>query len=129
MTSLSDHPLAIVSALPQELSLLVDAATERRQIGLAGFTAWRAVLDGHEVLLAESGIGKVAIAMLTTTLILEHRPRLIVLSGVAGGLDPGLSVGDVVIADRLIQHDAGVAQPGGTAVYQAGHLPFFNPTD
>jgi adenosylhomocysteine nucleosidase len=99
-----------MSAIPGELKLL------------------RSRLDATDVVLVESGIGKVNAAVVTTQLILQHKPEVILFTGVAGGLDPDLGVGDVVIGERAIQHDAGVRFDGRLDAHQAGHIPFFNPT-
>ena len=127
---MSSGRIGLISALPQELELLRSEAQNLHEHDLApGLRAWTGRLDGHDVVLAEAGIGKVSAAMQATTLMIQAMPRVLVFTGVAGGLDPSLHVGDVVVGERLIQHDAGVAGHDGLEVYQAGHLPFFDPTD
>jgi adenosylhomocysteine nucleosidase len=122
-------PLLIVSALPDELATLRAALADPVAIPLGPARCWRGLLDGRDVVLAEAGIGKVAMAAVATLLLSELQPRLVIFTGVAGGLDPGLAIGDVIVAERVIHHDFGVAERDGLAVYQAGHLPFYNPTD
>jgi adenosylhomocysteine nucleosidase len=127
----TDGPIAIISALGKELALLREATADRTELdlGKVASKAWQGTLDGHQVVLAECGMGKVAAAMLTTALYVATKPRVFVFTGVAGGLDPNLNVGDVVIGERVVQHDYGLFKPEGLAVYQAGHLPFYHPTD
>jgi adenosylhomocysteine nucleosidase len=121
--------IGLICAIPQEVAHLCDALADVERLEVAQVRFDRGRLDGHAVVLAEAGIGKVNTAQVATLLADRFGCRLVVYSGVAGGLDPSLHIGDVVIADRTIQHDAGVIQDGRLTVYQAGHVPFFNPTD
>jgi adenosylhomocysteine nucleosidase len=121
--------IGLICAIPQELAHLQAALEASGSIGVGGVRFTHGRLDGHEVVLVGAGIGKVNTALVATLLADRFGCRLIVFSGVAGGLDPALRIGDVVIADRTLQHDAGVIEDGRIATYQAGHVPFFNPTD
>lgn len=121
--------VAVLTAIPQELGHLRDALTDRESVTAGPLTAWRGVLDGVPVLVAGAGIGKVNTALATTLLIDRLGASALIFSGVAGGLDPDLAIGDVVIADHLVQHDAGWIEHGRLTPYHPGHIPFFNPVD
>lgn len=123
------RPVGVLCALPQEIALLLDVLEGERVRDRAGMRFHAGRLDGYEVVLARAGMGKVNAAIATTLLVERFDCRLVLFSGVAGGLDPEAAIGDVVIADHIVQHDAGYHLPTGFTAYQAGHLPFFNPHD
>ena len=122
--------IGLICAIPQELNHLRAAlgGDGPRPEEVGGFRFDRGVLEGRAVVLAEAGIGKVNTATVATLLADRFGAGLIAFSGVAGGLDPALDIGDVVIASRAVQHDCGVIEDGALRPYQAGHVPFFNPT-
>ncbi|CAN7612471.1 5'-methylthioadenosine/adenosylhomocysteine nucleosidase [Acidovorax sp. LjRoot117] len=96
---------AILSALPEEQAGLVHALAHPQRITRAGRSFWRGELHGRSVVLALSGIGKVAAATTATALVEHFGVARIVFTGVAGGLGDGVNVGDVVVAQSYLQHD------------------------
>ena len=96
--------VGLICALPQERAHLLAALTAAARQKMAGAEFDVGELDGHPVVLARAGMGKVNAAMVATLLADRFGCRAIAFSGVAGGLDPNLQIGDVVIADRTIQH-------------------------
>jgi adenosylhomocysteine nucleosidase len=121
--------VGILCAIPQELRHLAEAMDAHERVAVGRLAFERGRLDGHDVVLVGAGIGKVNTALVATLLADRFGARAVVFSGVAGGLDPALHIGDVVVADRTVQHDAGWIEDGAIRTYQAGHVPFFNPTD
>ena len=119
------RPIGLLTAIPQEHVAVEELMVHRRFE--AGLTFGD--IDGTAVCLGMTGIGKVNAAVSATQMCERTAPSALVFTGVAGGLDPSLDIGDVVIGETLIQHDAGVLGDDGIATYQAGHIPFFNPTD
>lgn len=97
--------VAIVSAMREEMRALLPLLQGARIEHRAGREFHLGRLDGHEVVLALSGIGKVAAAITAGLLIDRFDVRALLLTGVAGGLGDGVKVGDVVVARTLLQHD------------------------
>ena len=96
---------AILSALPQEQSGLLASLEQAQRTQHAGRTFTSGVLHGQPVVLALSGIGKVAAATTATALLERFGATRIVFTGVAGGVGDGVNVGDVVVAHSYVQHD------------------------
>lgn len=96
---------AILSALADEQRGLIEQLKHPIKMVRAGRDFWCGELQGHPVVLALSKIGKVAAATTATTLIEAFKAQRIVFTGVAGGLGPGVRVGDVVVATEFLQHD------------------------
>ncbi|MBE1546048.1 adenosylhomocysteine nucleosidase [Mycobacterium sp. OAS707] len=121
--------IGLICAIPQELAHLRAILADARSTEAAHTVFDSGMIDGHDVVLVGSGMGKVNAALVTTLLADRFGCRTIVFTGVAGGLDPGLAIGDIVVADFLIQHDAGVVENGRVRTYQPGYVPVINPTD
>jgi adenosylhomocysteine nucleosidase len=98
--------LALISAMTEELHGLQRSLQDARAVRHAGREFWLGWLGGREVVLVRSGIGKVAAAT-TAALLLARFDDVgaLVFTGVAGGLHPQARVGDIVVADALLQHD------------------------
>lgn len=119
----------VMSALAPELGLLREAMTGGREIEAGGHWFRNGSIAGWDVVVTSAGVGKVNAAMVATLAIDHFAPREVLFTGVAGSIDPALGIGDVVVAEHVLHHDAGVVGPNGLELYQAGHVPFFNPTN
>jgi len=97
--------LAIVSAMHEELRALLPALSDAHTRTLAGRRFHVGALEGCPVVLALSGIGKVAAAATATLLLGEFEAQALLFTGVAGGIGDGVRVGDMVVARQLLQHD------------------------
>ncbi|CAN5691442.1 5'-methylthioadenosine/adenosylhomocysteine nucleosidase [soil metagenome] len=111
-------PIAVIAAMPEELAGLRSVAERLEPVAAHPFAVVRGRIEGVDVLLAECGIGKVNAAALTQALLGSGAQRVI-MTGVAGGVDPRLAVGDIVVSVDAVQHDVDVRALG----YEAGRVP------
>jgi adenosylhomocysteine nucleosidase len=123
MSAIPERPVALLSPLVEERDALFDRLTEVGTQAVGTLQVATGKLEGHSVALAESGVGKVAAAAITTLIARSLDCRAVVVCGVAGGIDPELAIGDVVIADRLIQHDYGHLTNQGIRNFRPGIAP------
>ncbi len=97
----------ILGAFSEEIESLDNSIEDRKVQTIEGIPFVTGKLKGRQVVLALTGIGKVNAAM-TAILLLEHfKPEEVLFTGIAGGINPDLLPGDIVIAEKTVQHDLG----------------------
>ncbi|WP_258087032.1 5'-methylthioadenosine/S-adenosylhomocysteine nucleosidase [Xenorhabdus bovienii] len=98
--------VGVIGAMEQEVTLLRDQIEGLQTVSRGGCEIYTGKLNGVDIALLKSGIGKVS-AALGTTLLIEHcQPDIVINTGSAGGLDPKLNVGDIVVSGEVRYHDA-----------------------
>ncbi len=115
--------IAIIGAMEEEVTRLRDRMDDKTVQVIAGceFTTGR--MDGVDVVLLRSGIGKVNAAMSTSILLEKFTPDYVINTGSAGGYDPELNVGDLVISTEVRHHDVDCTVFG----YEYGQVPQLPP--
>lgn len=97
--------IGIISAMQEEIQALLNELknTSISEKGMRRY--YQGTLFNKEVVLVFSRWGKVASAVTTTQLINDFNVSEIIFTGVAGGIQDELNIGDVVIGKNLYQHD------------------------
>ncbi|MBE7215357.1 5'-methylthioadenosine/S-adenosylhomocysteine nucleosidase [Shewanella benthica] len=110
--------IGIIGAMEPEVVHLIAAMTSTESQTIAGIEFIAGTLDGTEVIVTRSGIGKVAASIATTLLIEKYAPDAVINTGSAGGFVDELAIGDIVISTEVRHHDVDVTAFG----YEIGQM-------
>ena len=111
--------IAIIGAMEEEVAVLRKNIEESESVVIANTEYTSGKMFGTDVVLLKSGIGKVNAAMGTAVLLEKFKPDFIINTGSAGGYNPELNVGDIVISTEVRHHDVDVTAFG----YEYGQVP------
>lgn len=111
--------IGIIGAMEEETRVLKNAFKEREDWSKAGASFSAGKIEGHDIILVQSGIGKVNAAIATTLLINDYEAEMVINTGSAGAIDASLVIGDIVVSTELSYHDADARVFG----YQMGQVP------
>jgi len=111
--------LGIIAAMEEEIDFLrskIESLTITKE---GTIELYSGSIDGVNVVLVRSGIGKVNAAVAATLLIRDFKPTCIVNTGSAGGLKSDMEVGDIVVSSKVFHHDFDLKPIG----FQHGEIP------
>ncbi len=104
--------IAIMGAMVEEITPLLAALGEYTKTEYAGNVYYEAEYKGLELVIAYSKIGKVFSTLTAATMIEKFGAEKLLFSGVAGGINPSLKIGDLIAATSLCQHDVDITAFG-----------------
>ena len=101
--------IAIMGAMPEEIAPLLEQVENVKKVEYANNSYYEATYKGKELVIAYSKIGKVFSSLTASTLLEKFACDKLLFSGVAGAINPSLKIGDLIIADKLCQHDLDIS--------------------
>ncbi|MEA3370555.1 MAG: 5'-methylthioadenosine/adenosylhomocysteine nucleosidase [Campylobacterota bacterium] len=111
--------IAIMGAMPEEVAPILEKLGSYKTTEYANNKYYEATYKGVELVIAYSKIGKVFSTLTATTMIQHFGCDRLLFSGVAGGINPTLKIGDLIVATKLSQHDLDITVFG----HPMGYVP------
>ena len=112
--------LGIIGAMESEIRLLLGKMQEVQQKNYGRMAFYLGKIEGQDIVLMESGIGKVAAAIGAQVMIDRFGVSGLVNTGIAGGVGKGLCVGDIVVGSFAVQYDFDMSALGYAPGYMDG---------
>ncbi|MGI6471332.1 MAG: 5'-methylthioadenosine/adenosylhomocysteine nucleosidase [Paludibacteraceae bacterium] len=97
--------IGVIGAMHEEVELIINQMQQKNITEIGNRIFYEGNFFGLEIVVVFSRWGKVAAATTATTLLLKFHVDKIIFIGIAGAVVPGLNIGDIVIGERLFQHD------------------------
>nr|WP_236838593.1 5'-methylthioadenosine/adenosylhomocysteine nucleosidase [Caldalkalibacillus salinus] len=115
--------IGIIGAMDEEIALFLSHIRDVKEENKAGITYFFGTLHGHAIVLCKSGVGKVNASICTQQMIDLYSVDRIIFTGVAGGVDPQLDIGDIVVSTDCLQHDIDATALSALDI-ERGQIPF-----
>lgn len=110
----------IICAMEIELEKILLVTENKEETVISGKKYIKGSICGKNIVASVSGVGKVNAAICAQSMILRFSPNIIINSGVAGGLSDTIATTDIVIADKVVQHDMDMTPVGKNPGYIIG---------
>lgn len=114
--------IAVIASMDEELKLVLEKMENIKKEEHSFLKCYTGSFNNKPVVAVKCLTGKCAMAMTAQLIISSYHPSIIINIGVAGGINPSLNIGDVVIAKTALQHDMNAVGLG----YKLGEIPDIN---
>ena len=111
--------IGIIGAMEVEVASLKERMQDVEITRKASMEFYQGTLNGKEVVVVRSGIGKVNAAVCTQILVDDFKADTVINTGIAGSLKAEINIGDIVVSTDLVHHDMDAVNFG----YPLGQIP------
>ncbi|MBK7141643.1 MAG: 5'-methylthioadenosine/S-adenosylhomocysteine nucleosidase [bacterium] len=118
-----ERPILLLYAFAEEGKTVAASMTVTDRDTVLGREVLIGSASGQRIVLAETGVGMTNAAMTTQAMIDRYSPRCLLLTGIAGGIDTSVHIGDITAPSVWIEHDYGYL---GGAGFDADSIKYFD---